>query len=356
MKRLIITILVVVAHVFVITVLYYGCGSKQSERGVSSDPISKQDSPDINHANEYADQETKAQGSDKDAIPRSGRGGGHSNGLRPSDLKAAVSQLPPELQKKTSQCGAGILVDVEARSIVWQKNPELAAPIASMTKMMTALVLMRSIKENPAFSLSTEVEVSKKTAAIGGRQVYLDPRETFSLNELLKCMMIFSANDAAYLVAEFLGNGQVEKTVARMNDIAENMGLENTEFVTPHGLPAAGGNDHSSPVDLVCIAARLMKYPEVVKWSSTRLDYIRENSKRFNRFQLLNTNKLVSSMPGVNGMKTGYTDAAGFCMTATYERNDEALIVVLMGCPSASVRNELAQGLLKWYLSNSPGN
>ncbi|MFW6413821.1 MAG: D-alanyl-D-alanine carboxypeptidase family protein [Verrucomicrobiota bacterium] len=347
MKGILITFLVACIHIVIIAVIYYGCHIASDQTGVDDkegDSAAERDTRRDQEAAEPADEGGKG-----------GEGGGSEavttddDTLSPADFSEDTKPLPDEIKKKVKDCTAGVLVDLDKREIIWKKNPRQAIPIASMVKMMTVLTMMRELEAEPSLSLTTQVKVTENAAAIGGRQVYLDPRESFTLDELLKCVMIFSANDASYLIAEFLGDGDAEAFVKQMNELATAMRLEDAEFISPHGLPDADKeNDKASPLDLACMAAELLKYPEVVKYSSTRLDYIRNEDSRFDPFQLLNTNKLVDKVNGVNGMKTGYTKAAGYSITATCKRDDRTLIAVVAGCSSGSKRNALTTDLLEW--------
>lgn len=256
----------------------------------------------------------------------------------------------PELATRQKSCRSGVLIDWGKKEILWRKSAEKSVPIASMTKMMTALLLVEAIKADPSLSLKTPIQITKAASMIGGSQVYLDPRETFSVDELLKCMMMFSANDAAFQIAEYLGEGDVNRFVAKMNSRAKSLGLSNAKFHTPHGLKDAGTGreNEATAMEMAFLGAKLLQHPAVVKWSSTRLSYIRENSSTFKPFQLVNRNKLITTCPGVNGMKTGYTAKAGFCITATCSREGRVLIAVVTGCASSNARNDLVKALFDW--------
>jgi D-alanyl-D-alanine carboxypeptidase (penicillin-binding protein 5/6) len=263
---------------------------------------------------------------------------------------AASSQVPADLAARLKACKSGVLIDWSRKHILWQKDSERAVPIASMTKMMSVLLLMEAIERDPMLSLETPVKVTRTAAKIGGRQVWLDPRETFSLDELLKCIMIRSANDATYLIAEFVSNGDVKAFVSDMNKRASALGLRSAQFCNPHGLPPDGNArpNQASPLEMAFLAARLLEYPEVVKWSSTRLAFIRENDPRFERFQLVSSNRLVGNVEGVNGMKTGYTENAGYCTTVTCQRQGRTVIAVVTGCNSYKERDSLVKAMLDW--------
>ncbi|OGV75320.1 MAG: hypothetical protein A3K19_18425 [Lentisphaerae bacterium RIFOXYB12_FULL_65_16] len=260
--------------------------------------------------------------------------------------------LPKALQTKAALCRAGVVLDWTHRRILWEKNAADPVPIASMTKMMTVLLLMEAVRDPySGVTLTTPVRVTKGTWAISEGQVYMDPRETFTMDELLKCMLIHSANDAAYLVAETLGGGSPKRFCQRMNQRAKEQGLSSFAFFNAHGLtePNRPRQNSAAPFDLAFLAGHLLDYPEVVHWSSTWSSPIREKTKK--PFLLTNRNKLVKTCPGVNGMKTGFTNVAGFCVTATCTRNDRVLIVVATGCPSSVARDDLVTKLLDWGYS-----
>lgn len=266
-------------------------------------------------------------------------------------FRYSLAQLPATLGGKTKQCKAGVVVDWSAKVMLWRKAETTTLPIASLTKMMTVLLLMEDVERRPDISLGTRVQVTSSAAAVAGSQAYLDPRETFTLEELLKCVMIFSANDAAYLVGEFLGGGDVQAFIKRMNSKAGELRLRDTLFYNCHGLPIPKQKqqNRSHALGMAQLAGRLLEYEQVVRWSSTWLSYIRENTSK--RFQLVNRNQLVNPVngcPGVNGMKTGYTRAAGYCLAATCERQGRTVIAVVLGCSSQDARNELVRGLLDW--------
>ena len=259
-------------------------------------------------------------------------------------LTGNIKSLP-----QTQKVNAGILVDADSRQVLWCKNSKKPVPIASMTKMMTVLLIMEDIKKGK-ISPTTEIKVTKSAAAIGGSDVWLDPRETFSLQDLLKAIVIKSANDAAYLVAEYLGDGDAGKFVKRMNLRAVELGMKCAVFFNPNGLPGDNGKDNvCSCEDMVILADLLLQYPEFLKLSSTRVDFLPRKVGKVEKTMLLNTNKLIrKDCPGVDGMKTGYTRSAGSCITVSCLRNGRRLILVLAGCEGSQLRDDLAEKLLDW--------
>jgi D-alanyl-D-alanine carboxypeptidase (penicillin-binding protein 5/6) len=256
--------------------------------------------------------------------------------------------VTPGLKNRLNDCRTGVLIDVTNRRLLWNKSGNQAVPLASLTKMMTALLLVERERSDPGLSLEQKVRVTKEAEAVGGSQVYLDHRESLTVDEILKCIMIFSANDAAYLAGQMLGNGSVDTFVRLMNQRSAELGLQKMRFLNPHGLPERGhdGENRGTALEVAFLAEQLLKYPEVVRWSSTRLSYLREKTGK--PFQLLNRNQMVEKVPGVNGMKTGYTQKAGFCIATTCQRDGRTLVAVVTGCPSSKRRNALVRDLLDW--------
>ncbi|MCF7790874.1 MAG: serine hydrolase [Victivallales bacterium] len=243
----------------------------------------------------------------------------------------------------------GILVDIDKRTVLWSKSCRRSVPIASMTKMMTALLAFEEIKNNPDINLNTVIKVTKEAYRIGGSQVWLDPRESFTMKQLLKTIMIKSANDSAYLVAQFLGHGDVDIFVNEMNEKADMIGMSNAHFSNPDGLPEKYSSDdnRATAEGLVFLAEHLMKYPLAMKWAKTKIDWFRQNSK--NPTMLVNTNHLVRDrVKGVNGLKTGYTSRAGFCLTATCTRGHTTLIAVVTGFKNRKARDRFTTALISW--------
>ena len=230
----------------------------------------------------------------------------------------------------------GVMVDATKGDVLWAKNEQ-----DSMTKMMTTLLALEADERGEA-KLDGMVNVSAAASKIGGSQVYLAEKEKFTLGELLKCVMIMSANDAAFAVAETLG-GNVDDFVAMMNKRAGQLGMKSTKFNNPHGLPQKGANNKSSALDMAMLARELLKYPKLLEWTSTRLDTFRDG-----KFQLSNRNSLIGRCQGVDGMKTGFYQQAGYCVTATCLRNDRRMIVVIIGAPSKKERDDAVKNLLNW--------
>ncbi len=262
----------------------------------------------------------------------------------PLDFSRAVRGNLKELPGSQSAT-SGILVDLDTRRVLWEKNSDRSVPIASMVKMMTLLLTFEELESNPQLNLETPVRISQAAARIGGSQIWLDPRETFPLRELLLAVAIKSANDAAYQVAEFIAGGKVEEFVSAMNRRAAELGMPGTRFTTPHGLPLKEVADSVSTAQgMVLLGERLLEYPQLLEWTSTQLVYIRDG-----KTQLVNHNGLIRPRyPGVDGLKTGYTDRAGFCVTVSALREGKRLLLCVTGFKSAKERDAFARKLLDW--------
>ncbi len=251
--------------------------------------------------------------------------------------------------KRSKMAKTGILVDINTRKVLWAKKCRKSVPIASMTKMMTVLLVLEDINKNNEITLNTVIPVTNEAYKIGGSQVYLDPREKFPLKELLKTIMISSANDSAFLLAQYFGNGDVNTFVKVMNKKVKELNMPNAHFSNPDGLPEkySGEDNKATAEGLVFLAEQLLKYPMVSKWATTRLDYFRKNTKK--PMMLVNTNHLVrDKFNGITGMKTGYIRRSGFCLTATCDRGGKKLIAVATGFKNGKERNKFIKNLLNW--------
>ncbi|NLF39611.1 D-alanyl-D-alanine carboxypeptidase [bacterium] len=236
---------------------------------------------------------------------------------------------------------SGILVDVGSGRILWSKSSTTPLQIASMTKMMTVLLAMEAV-DRGEITLDTRIRVTRDAAEVGGSQVYLKEGEEFSLIDLLKSVMIASANDSAHLVAVRL-EGSAQAFVKRMNERARQLGMQHTRFYNPHGLPYRSGKNVGSALDMAKLALTLMRYPLVFKWSSTWTDSFRDGT-----FTLQNHNPLVKLVPGVDGLKTGYYSTAGYSVTVTAHRGGRRLIAVIIGVRTKAARNAFGRDLIEW--------
>ena len=265
--------------------------------------------------------------------------------------------LPQKLEEAATHCKAGVAIDLSTHTILWAKNEKTTYTIASLTKMVTTMLAVRKIYESDgAITLDTPIKVTREASKIGGSQVWLDPSETFTFNELLKATLVHSANDAAYLLAQFCG-GTADAFVQQMNDYTKSLGCKSFRFINPNGLPEKERkNDENSAnaIELAYIADQLLKLPEIMAWSGVKVAYFRENDEAFLKkhdgqaTMLSSSNPLLGKCEGVNGMKTGYTDKSKFCLVATCERSGKSVCLVLLGCDSKQARNTLAFGMMEW--------
>jgi len=255
------------------------------------------------------------------------------------------------------QVRSGILVDLTTRKVLWAKAEQQPVPIASMTKMMTLLLALENLEKKPEWTLDHPVRISRTAAAAATTGIiWLDARETLPLQDLLKAVAIKSANDAAWQVAEFFTAGKVENFLAAMNQRAAQLNLSHTRFVSPNGLPdRARRNCMGSAEDMARLGEQLLEYPLLMTWFSTRQTMI-ERPQFHKKTELTNTNRLLlQRCPGVDGLKTGFTQAAGFCMTFTASRNQRRLLGCVTGLTSASDRDRFIRQLLEWGFQQTDG-
>ena len=233
------------------------------------------------------------------------------------------------LARETAAPVAYVVMDAGSGTILAEQDPHKRWPPASMAKMMTVLVAMERVRDG-SLSLDTPVRTSRWASRIGGSQVYLAEGEVFPLGELLKAVMIASANDAAVAVAEHIA-GSTTAFVELMNARAKSLGLADTTYQSPHGLPPGKGQtaDLTSAHDLAVLARELMRFPDVMRWAGTAAAGFRNDT-----LQMANTNHMVRTYAGATGLKTGYYREAGFSVTATAIRNDLDLIAVALGLPT----------------------
>lgn len=229
---------------------------------------------------------------------------------------------------------SAILMDAETGTVLFEKNSHQPLPPASITKLMTMLLVMEAVDQGK-IKMSDPVRVSEHAASMGGTQIFLEPGESMSVSDMLKAVAIASANDAAVALAELVG-GTEEHFVQMMNQKAQKLGLKHTHFKNSNGLPA--DNHYSSAYDIAVISRELLRYPEITKFTGIYQDYLRQDSKK--PFWLVNTNKLIRFYSGMDGLKTGYTSEAKFCLAATAKRGNMRMIAVVMGEPNSKQRNQ----------------
>jgi D-alanyl-D-alanine carboxypeptidase (penicillin-binding protein 5/6) len=250
----------------------------------------------------------------------------------PTDgAKPVVAFLGEPFGVASPRCAAAVLMEAETGAVLCAFNEHAERAPASVAKTMLELVVLDEI-EAGRLSLQDSIRVSAWASRIGGSQVYLSEGEVFSLDQMLQAIVIASANDACVAVAEHIA-GSADGFVEMMNARAEKMGLRETCFVNVHGLDDDPVGNVTSAHDLARIACELVRHEHVLGWSSTV-----EAPFRNGTFRLINTNKMLGSFPGLDGLKTGYTDRAGYCLSATAERRGLRLVAVVLGAPSSRVR------------------
>lgn len=237
---------------------------------------------------------------------------------------------------------SAILMDFDTGEILYSKNASEVLPPASMTKIMSMLLIMERI-DNKTLSLNDEVTISENAANMGGSQVFLQAGETYKVEELLKGIAIASGNDAVVAMAEKV-SGSVSDFVALMNEKAKSLGLTNTKFLNPHGLDTEG--HVTTAHDMAIIARELIKHTSILKFTSIYEDYLKKNDG--SSIWLVNTNKLVRFYDGVDGLKTGFTKNAGYCLTSTAKKNNTRFITVVMGAETSDKRSSDTVNMLNY--------
>lgn len=263
--------------------------------------------------------------------------------------KVAAKPAASAQQKKSAKPAppaepyqAYIVVEAVSGKVLEEQNPHVKRAPASVVKLMVAYVVLDKMARGE-LKLSDTVTATRDSSKIGGSQVYLKEGETFTLEEMMKAVMVASANDAAYAVAEHVA-GTKEAFIQLMNDKAKALKMADTEFHSVHGLPPSPGvpEDQSSCADLAVLARELLKYPKILEWTS-----IQEAPFRGGAFIMRNHNKLLFHLPGTDGLKTGYYSETGFNVVATAVKNKVRFIVVVLGSPSAKIRDQVAMEKFK---------
>ena len=263
--------------------------------------------------------------------------------LLPGSIKAstiAVDNLVTD--SLATNAKSAILIEEETGKILYEKNAHEKLAPASMTKIMSMLIIIEAI-EKGTISWDEMITVSERASSMGGSQILLETGEQMTVSDLFKGVAVASGNDAVVALAEAVA-GTVEEFVVLMNDKVKELGLNDTNFKNPHGLDDA--NHYSSAYDMVFIARELVKHEKVLEFTSIYEDYLRKGTSR--EFWLTNTNKLTRFKAGVDGLKTGYTKEAGYCLTATMKKDNMRLVSTVMGEETSTVRNAEISALLDY--------
>jgi len=237
---------------------------------------------------------------------------------------------------------SGVLMEATTGEILFEKNKDDRVPVASMTKMVAQIIILENI-EKGTLSWDEKIKVSMNASGMGGSQIWLNTGEEMTVRDLMKGITMASANDATVALAERIA-GTETAFVELMNKKVKELKLKNTNFVNCTGLDE--DNHYSSAYDMAVIARELLTHEEILKFSSVYEDYIRQDTP--NKYWLVNTNKLVRFYNGADGLKTGFTDNAGYCMAVTAKRDGMRLIAITLGEATGKVRNEETTELLDY--------
>ncbi|MDM5338826.1 D-alanyl-D-alanine carboxypeptidase family protein [Fictibacillus enclensis] len=248
-------------------------------------------------------------------------------------------------QSLAPNASSAILIERDTGTVLFDKNSHKKLPPASMTKIMTMILIMEAL-DTGNIKLTDPVRVSEYAASMGGSQIFLEPGEEMSVHDMMKGIAIGSANDASVAMAEKIG-GSEASFVDMMNKKAKQLGLKDTFFKNPTGLPAAG--HYSSAHDMAIMGKELLKHEEITKYTGLYEEYLRQNTP--NKFWLVNTNRLVKFYPGTDGLKTGFTQEAKYCLTATAKKHDMRVIAVVMGAPNPKQRNQQVTQMFDYAFS-----
>lgn len=259
------------------------------------------------------------------------------------DSSAAWEENIPELA--ALDCTSAVLMEAATGRVLYEQNADQDLPPASVTKVMTLLLVMEAL-EKGNISLDQMLTTSDNAASMGGSQIFLEVGEQMSVEDLLKSVIISSANDAAVVLAEAIA-GSEESFVAMMNSRAAELGMMNTHFENTNGLDDTVTNHVTSARDIAIMSRALIAHEKILEYSSIWMDTVRNGE-----FGLTNTNRLVRFYSGATGLKTGSTSKAKFCISATAKRDGMHLIAVIMGAPTRDIRNAEAAKLLDWGFAN----
>ncbi|WP_455661285.1 D-alanyl-D-alanine carboxypeptidase family protein [Pradoshia sp.] len=237
---------------------------------------------------------------------------------------------------------SAILIEMNTGSVIYDKNKDEQLSPASMTKIMTMLLIMEAL-DKKQITMDEKVRASEYAASMGGSQIFLEPGEEMTVEQLLRGIAIGSGNDASVAMAEKLA-GSEQEFVKLMNKKVKNLGLKNTKFQNATGLPVA--DHYSTAHDMAVMARELLKHEEITKFTSLYESYLRENSDK--KFWLVNTNRLVKFYPGVDGLKTGFTHEAKYCLTATAKKDNMRVIAVVFGAANPKERNAQVTQMLDY--------
>ena len=260
-----------------------------------------------------------------------------------SQTKAADTKGGPKIKAK-----AAVLIDSATGKVIYAQNADKKLPPASVTKVMTMLLAMEAV-DGGKITLEDEVTISDNAASMGGSQMYMEPGETHTVAQLLEGVAMVSANDGCVALAEYIA-GSTDIFVEKMNKKAQELGMKNTNFVNTNGLPVK--EHYTSAYDIALMSKELIKHKEIRKWCTKWQDTIKVGLPgKETEFGLTNTNKMIKTYNGANGIKTGFTQEAGYCLSASATRGNTTLIAVVLGAKTSKERNAQVAKLLDYGFS-----
>ena len=260
-----------------------------------------------------------------------------------SQSKTADSKGGPKIKAK-----AAVLIDSATGKVIYALNADKELPPASVTKVMTMLLAMEAV-DSGKITLDDEVTISDDAASMGGSQMYMEPGETHTVAQLLEGVAMVSANDGCVALAEYIA-GSTDIFVEKMNKKAQELGMKNTNFVNTNGLPVR--EHYTSAYDIALMSKELIKHKEIRKWCTKWQDTIKVGLPgKETEFGLTNTNKMIKTYNGANGIKTGFTQEAGYCLSASATRGNTTLIAVVLGAKTSKERNAQVAKLLDYGFS-----
>ncbi|WP_246070486.1 D-alanyl-D-alanine carboxypeptidase family protein [Paenibacillus kobensis] len=237
---------------------------------------------------------------------------------------------------------SAVLMDADSGTVIFDKNSHDKLPPASITKIMTMLLIMEALDDG-RLKLTDKVSTSEYAASMGGSQIFLEPGEEMTVDEMIKGIALASGNDASVAMAEKLAGSEAQ-FIVMMNEKAKQLGMNDTHFANCNGLPVA--DHYTSAHDIAVMSRELLKHTEITKYTGMYQDYLRKTSEK--PFWLVNTNKLVRFYTGADGLKTGFTSEAKFCLSATARRDGLRVIAVVMGEPNTKTRNAEVASMLDY--------
>jgi len=256
-----------------------------------------------------------------------------------NEIKANSGDLAPS-------AASALLLEADTGNIIYEKNMHAILPPASITKLMTMLIIMEEL-EKKSLHLTDIVYASEYAASMGGSQLYLEPGDKFTVDEMLKGITLQSANDASLAVAEHIA-GTEQAFVKRMNERAKQLGMKNTKFANPHGLPVDDEmkNHYSTAYDIALMSRELLKYENILHYTSTVNYVLTQNNGK--PFDMYNSNRMIGNYEGMDGLKTGYTNTARHCLVATAKRDGMRLLAIVLGEPDKLTRTAEVTSMLDY--------